>query len=158
MREKEKKRAWWKALLKRLFLDQAFLKRLMYICRTLFFSSLACFPRGHTDGAWTLSALNNRHSFSFQMTFPSFLQKDVASLSLMHYKYPITTCWLALWDPVACWRTTLQTKLINGIIIRRTNGQATHTDWVILPHHVAWGLFLNPVWWFLSHSNQTQLG
>ena len=27
-------------------------------------------------------------------------------LSLMHHKFPITTCWLALRGPVACWWTT----------------------------------------------------
>lgn len=127
-----------------------------------FFPSLPRLARSHKAAAWILSALNNTKLFI--LDFIPVISADrrghslSLSQSLMHYKYPITTCWLALRGLLAWWWTTLQTKLINGIIVGHTSGQAARTDWVISPHHAAPGLFLNPVWWLTIYCDQTQLG
>lgn len=118
--------------------SQALIKQLMHVCESVSFPlCLALLAVTWLQCGYYLPLITDA-AFHFRIHSHHFSRRTwPLSISLMHYKYPITTCWLALWGPVACWRTTLQTKLINSIIIRRTNGQATRTDWVISPHHVA---------------------
>lgn len=88
MRENEKKRVWWKALLKRSAIPKTANVGLSFF----FFYSLACFAHGHTDGAWTLSALNNTRGFFISKEIPIISAEERGLAFPRTYKYPITTC------------------------------------------------------------------